>query len=553
MSKLTKRISALFLAIAFVFTFCMAGTSTVVKAADPTGTIIVQNNKADTNVSIAGKTYSAYKLLDLKQNEGKTTFAYTLATEFNGFFSDTIFTTAFPSAVVDEGKTSTIYSFISSLTTATDIEKFANTVNAYVEAKGISASATATAAATSGDMEKAEFSGLALGYYLIYGEGSSVDNAQNIVSACILDTTTYDAIADEYTLTIDVKVGVPTIDKVIVDENATDVKADSVSIGDKVDFKITSEVPDITGYTTYTFILTDNLSKGLDFNDDVTVKIGADTIAAGNYTVVPVTDAGTGITTVTITFTDFYNLVKNNYAAGTTITFTYSGTLNENAVVGETGNTNDAKITYSNDPSNNLSTADTTTVIVKVYTFNYNIFKYTGTDTPLAGAEFYLTKSGSLEKIAVVDNGDGSYRVATADEIADVGTVTTTTLVSTDAVGKKGYIYISGLGEGAYILTETKAPEGYNLLESPITVEIDPEYDTIDTTKYNNLATPALDATYTLLADKSGIQSDILNTSGTELPSTGGMGTTILYIIGGLLIILAIAGITFKKVSKKTE
>lgn len=547
MKKLKRIVGVIMAAI----TLAMCLSISAFAAETPKGTITIRNDKSKTNVSIAEKTYTAYKVFNLVQNEDHSAYAYTLNEAFAGLFESDEFTEAFPAADVDETKTSTIYKFVSGLTEAADIESFANVIYDFAAVNSVTAAKTAAAAATADEnIETAVFSDLELGYYLIYGSGASLDNSKTVVTACALDTTTWDSEEEEYAVTIDVKVGVPTIEKKIVQnkgetsENLVD--ADSANIGDTVDFRVTSSVPDVTGYTAYTFKMTDTMSKGLTFNDDIVIKVGNTVITNVEdqdpiYTVASSTDGTTGVTTITVTFTDFYTLVgvKNSvYAAGTPITFDYSADLNKDAVISPNANPNTVKLTYSNDP-HNATTNDTAEDTVNVYTFKLDIYKYTdhGTaNTPLSGAKFEVKKGE--EVISFVEE-TGKYRVATAED-----TTTTTEVVSAD----DGYIHIEGLGAGEYTLTEKEAPEGYNLLESDISVKIQPEYTAENLTK---LTAPAEGASYELLAENAGIKTDVENTTGTELPSTGGMGTTLIYIVGCLLIAIAVISVTVRKIAKK--
>lgn len=556
--KKLKRIVSVILA-AMTLAMCLSISAFAAEA--PKGKITIKNDKRETHVSISGKDYSAYKVFDLVQNEEHTTYAYTLDAAFTGLFSDSGFAAAFPGASVDETKTATIYSFVKGLNTAEKIEKFANYVYDFATKTGSTiAPITKTAAATADEnIETAVFDELELGYYLIYGEGSPLDDStKTVVTACALDTTTWTPNEDDpttgaYEITIDVKVGVPTVEKKIVQNKGTAtenlVDADSANIGDKVDFRVTSEVPDITGYTEYTFKMTDTMSKGLTYNNDMEVKIGTDKIenpATGDklYTVVSDTNADTGITTITVTFTDFYKLITEKlYVQGTAITFDYSANLNKDAVISSDANPNTAKITYSNDPHTD-TTNDTADDTVNVYTFKLEIFKFEkGTDPKegLEGAEFEVRKNGAADPIKFVKDGT-AYRAADAAE-----TTGTVTKVVSDA---NGNISVIGLGAGDYALKEITAPEGYNLLEADINVKIEPEFVN---GALDKLTAPAAGASYTLLADKAGIRTEIENTTGTELPSTGGMGTVLIYVIGGLLIAIAVISVTARKIARKKQ
>lgn len=556
--KKLKRIVGVILA---AMTLAMCLSISAFAAETPKGKITIQNKKSETHVSIRDKAYKAYKVFDLVQDDAHETYAYTLNAAFTGLFSDSGFAAVFPDAEVDETKTSTIYNFVSNLDTAKDIETFANYVYSFATKTGSTISPiTKTAAATAdSDIETAVFDDLELGYYLIYGEGSPLDNStKTVVTACALDTTTWtpnknDPTTGAYEITIDVKVGVPTVEKKIVQNKGTAtenlVDADSANIGDKVDFRVTSEVPDLTGYTEYTFKMTDTMSEGLTYNNDMEVKIGTDKIenpATGDtlYTVVSDTNADTGITTITVTFTDFYNLITEKpYAQGTAITFDYSANLNKDAVISPDANPNTAKITYSNDPHTD-TTNDSADDTVNVYTFELDIFKFakdTEPKKPLEGAEFEVRKNGATDPIKFVKDGT-AYRVADVTE-----TTGTVTKVVSDA---NGNISIIGLGAGDYALKETTAPKGYDLLEADINVKIEPEFVN---GALDKLTAPATGASYALLADNAGIRTEIENTTGTLLPSTGGMGTVLIYVVGGLLIAIAVISVTARQVARKKQ
>lgn len=535
----TQRLLAIFLALALLF---CAGAGLSAFAATPTGSITVKNDPAKTHVSIAGENYNAYRIFDLSQNADHTAYAYTLNSAFAELFESAAFTAAFPSSgLTNDSATSEIYRFVSTLTAA-GTETFAKAVHAFTIAETVTATATATAAAvTGGSAETAVFANLPLGYYLVFGTGKSVENSEEVVGACILDTTTWDETQGRYALEINVKLGVPSVEKTII-KGQSSLKADAVSIGDVLTFRVASSVPVLTGYTSYTFQMTDTMSRGLTFAaDTMTVKIGEDTIAAAKYDLAQTTSAD-GVTTITVTFKDFYGLVTAaHYAANTPITFTYQATLNERAVIGAAGNPNKAQITYSNDPHTD-STGDSIEDEVKVYSFELDIHKFAMSANeriPLSGAQFNLKKQGARDLISFV-LVDGIYRVTAPNT-----TGSTTTIIS-DASGN---IVVKGLGAGTYELIETVAPDGYNKLEAPIILKIEPEYDATNPKELSRLLESETDAAYGLLADYQGIETDVENATGSELPATGGMGTTILYVIGGLLIVTAVTALVVKRLA----
>ena len=201
------------------------------------------------------------------------------------------------------------------------------------------------------------------------------------------------------------------------------------------------------------------------------------------------------------------------------VVVSYTAVVNEKAVVGSEGNLNTSKLSYG-DAAHLTTTPDSTT---KTYTWDIDVFKYTmneSTKQALAGAEFSVSKSqDGKNPIAWIAKGNNAYRVAKAGE---TGTVTS---ITTDATGR---FTIQGLDSDTYYLTEINAPAGYNKLAGVITVEIDQEGNV----KQNGEAVNEI---------------QVLNQTGTELPSTGGTGTTIFYVAGTILILGAAVLLIAKK------
>ncbi|MGN0762150.1 MAG: SpaH/EbpB family LPXTG-anchored major pilin, partial [Aristaeellaceae bacterium] len=271
-------------------------------------------------------------------------------------------------------------------------------------------------------------------------------------------------------------------------------------IGQTVNFK--STITAQAGAENYVFH--DTMSAGLTFDGTVTITLGETTVEAANYELVT-----TGLTdgcTFEVRFTQaFCDTLKANDQ----IVISYSATLNENAVIAGEGNPNTSKVSYGD--SNNIKyTPDSQT---KTYTWDVDVFKYTKngeTETALAGATFTLSKiADGSNPIALVSEGNNVYRVAKTGE---TGTVTE---ITTDTTGK---FTIKGLDSDTYYLTETAAPAGYNKLAGPVTIVINNEGKT--------------------LVDNTVVEEvKVLNQTGTELPSTGGIGTTVFYVVGGLLVV----------------
>lgn len=410
---------------------------------------------------------------------------------------------------------------------------FATKASNWAQAKtnNIKAAATATVStgATNGNYT-ATFTGLNYGYYVVAVPGATLANASGQYATLVsVDRTNANA---------NIKGDLPTVDKK-VQVDGTDKDATDAKIGDTLTFTLTSTIPDMSAYDTYTFNFKDTLSKGLTFErvTSVTVDGVAAPLTVGtDYTVTTPTASDN---TLTVAMKNFK--AKQQANAGKKITVTYTATLNENAVVGGAGNPNSAKIQYSNNPSTD-GTGESEPSKVRVFTYGFTVDKYTGdnyTDaaTRLAGAEFTLApKNGTAIKFVQVDAGSATakaeYRVAKAGETG------ATTTITTPANGK---VVFQGLKSGEYTLTETKAPAGYNKLASAIGVEVNGKNDGTEAMgatviiKYNNNNGSVYDQTAS-----NGV-IPVQNKSGAILPGTGGMGTIAFTVIGVLVIALGVA------------
>ena len=400
---------------------------------------------------------------------------------------------------------------------------------AQTKTNNITADATATVsknAATDGKYT-ATFTGLDYGYYVVAVPGATLADAKGQYAALVRVHST--------TVGVDIKGDLPTVDKK-VQVNGTGQNATDAKIGDTLTFTLTSTIPDMSAYSTYTFNFKDTLSKGLTFEQVKSVKVEDTTLTENtDYTVTPPTAPNN---TLTVAMNDFK--AKQQANAGKKITVTYTATLNKDAVVGGAGNVNSATIQYSNNPSTN-GTGDSEPSKVRVFTYGFTVDKYTGdkydnTATRLAGAEFTLAHKGgtaiSFVKVADSATQNAVYRVAKADEAG------ATTTITTPANGKVDF---RGLENGEYTLTETKAPAGYNKLASAIGVKVDGQNNGTDTThatvviKYDNNNGSVYDQTAS-----NGV-IPVQNKPGVVLPGTGGMGTIAFTVIGVLVIALGVA------------
>ena len=531
MKSLMKKVFAAAAAIATVFGLAATTVATANAADGATLTVSTADAK------FVGKTVNAYKMFSATVGgEGANkAVSYTLTDTWKPFFMDS--TASGLNGATDANVNDKANEYVSELA-GDNLVAFATKASnwAQTQAKNITADKTATvsAGATNGNYT-ATFTGLDYGYYVVAVPGATLANTSGQYATLVsVDSTNVNA---------NIKGSLPTVDKKVqVNGNGADT-ADA-KIGDTLTFTLTSTIPDMSAYDTYTFNFKDTLSKGLTYGDitSVTVEgVDAPLVKDTDYTVTT-TPAAAGNTLLTVGMTDFKNKQQTN--AGKKITVTYTATLNENAVVGGAGNVNSATIQYSNDPSS-TGTGESEPDKVRVFTYGFTVDKYTGDNyndaaTRLAGAEFTLTAKSDTSAIKFVQVNAGSatedavYRVAKAGETAG-----TTTTITTPANGK---VVFQGLKNGEYTLTETKAPAGYNKLASAIGVKVNGSNDGTDTTNatvnitYNN---DNNDTTYDQTASNGVIP--VQNKSGAILPGTGGMGTIAFTVIGVLVIALGVA------------
>lgn len=523
MKSLMKKVFAAAAAIATVFGLAATTVATANAADNATLTV------STTDAKFAGKTVNAYKMFSATVSGDGKAVSYTLTDEWKPFFKNS--TASGLTDVTDANINDKANDYVSKLKDSA-LVAFATKASNWAQTKtnNIATSATAevSANATNGKYT-ATFTGLDYGYYVVAVPGATLANAKSQYATLVsVHSTTVDA---------DIKGDLPTVDKK-VQVNGTGQNATDAKIGDTLTFTLTSTIPDMSAYDTYTFNFKDTLSKGLTFGQVKSVKVENVTLTENtDYTVT--TPTASNNNTLTVAMKDFKTKQQAN--AGKKITVTYTATLNENAVVGGAGNVNSATIQYSNNPSTN-GTGESEPSKVRVFTYGFTVDKYTGdqyTDaaTRLAGAEFTLAhKDGSAISFVQVSAGSATanavYRVAKAGE-------TGTTTITTPANGK---VVFEGLKNGEYTLTETKAPAGYNKLASAIGVKVNGQNNGTDTTHAT--------VTITYNNDNNGSNYDqtasngvipVQNKSGAILPGTGGMGTIAFTVIGVLVIALGVA------------
>lgn len=485
--KSIKRIIALLLTA--VMTMTMSVTAFAV---DSSCSLTVNVNKGQ---DLKEQTINLYKLFDVttSQSGNKTNYAYTV----NDTYKETLATTL---SIPESSKNEEFVKKVSGLD-STAVQKFANdfTATALTEKLG----ATETSGKIGISKISYEFKNLKPGYYLVY-----VTGGKEIQSSLVTVDGTNE---------VKLKTEAPSITKT--------ANTDTVSIGQVVKYTVTGSVPDTTGYSEYVYKIHDTLSNGLDFVND---KNGTATSEGKvNVTVAfkeaGVTAGGTTPTTATLDTTnktmslDLSVWVRANQTnKGKEFTVTYYAKVNNKAVVEEK---NKAELVYGNNPSDTTTTKPSE---VKTPTYYLNINKYAKNDSKkLAGAKFKLYKDSVDENNVIkVTGSEGNYVVDPAS--------TTTEFVSADSITSEGYnLHVNGLAAGTYYLVETKAPAGYNKLTDPIKVEIK---------KSTNEAVNA----WTLFNNDKNVDDkiiDVENSTGSLLPSTGGMGTIAFTVVAALLVL----------------
>ena len=445
------------------------------------------------NDAAVGQTYTIYQILDLESYNNKAgAYAYKATTAWNTF--------------INSGAIKGIYVEVDAQGYVTwkgdaDAAAFAKLAQKYAKDNSIANQGSVTATTTT----TVSFNGLDLGYYLV---------DTTLGTLCSLDTTNPNVVMEE-------KNEAPTNVKT-VEEDSTGIygEKNDADIGQTVNFK--STITAQPGAENYVFH--DSMSAGLTYTGDAKIytdEAMTQELATAYYTVNATPDDSD---TFDITFEQDY---LNTITAVTKLYVKYSATLNASAKVGLEGNPNASKLSYGEINQGTGKPGSTTPLSeTNTYTWDVDVFKYTmngETETALAGATFTLSKNADgSNPIALVSEGNNVYRVAKTGE---TGTVTE---ITTDATGK---FTIKGLDADTYYLKETQAPAGYNKLAGPVTIVIGENGVVNGTTE----------------APQGVDEVKVLNQSGTELPSTGGIGTTIFYVVGGVLVVGAAVLLVTKK------
>lgn len=472
--KTMRKLFTVLLALAMTLTLAVPAF-----AAETTGSITIINPQVD-------RTYTAYKIFDVTYSGenysytiNKTDAAYSTVKAYADVPANDLTLTP----VADTGK------YNVSIGAKFSAASFAQYLKTNLKNNADCLGSGKAFSKVSNTMKASD---LALGYYFVSGTSGTV---------CELATAKNIEIRD--------KNEAPEIKKDVDDTDRT------VEIGQKLTYTIKGKVPSTKGYTEYTYQVTDTMSNGLTYNNDVKVTIDG-------------TDVTATITNIENGFVASVDMKNYQDYIDKPVVITYTATVNENAIQRDK-ETNTATLKYSNDPANKDSYKESS-VKVDVFSFNIVIDKYvTGKEsTKLPGAKFVLkNNAGEYYK----------YDIATKD-VTWVDVKSAATVVTTDANGAARF---NGLQTGTYKLEETAAPTGYNQLTKDITIVL----------KKDGSAT--IDGAASAPGTDHSLTAGVANSTGTMLPETGGTGTAIFVALGALAVICAgVFLVTNKRMSKES-
>lgn len=388
-------------------------------------------------------------------------------------------------------------------------------------------------------------SNLESGYYLVKDKDTSLDNKDDAYTRFILKIVG--------NVQVEPKSDIPGIEKKVKENKKYNGEYNDIAdynIGDEIPFRITGTLPiNYDDYDIYEYIIRDTMSEGLTLNEgSIKITVDGGEIEPSKYEFLTNKDSVEKVTGFTIKFENLKKLteVKSN----SKIVVDFTATLNTHAVIGLPGNENKVDLEYSNNP-NSVGRGKTPEDKVIVFTYELDGNKVDGgteNKDPLGEAEFVLYRKDNNKTEYAVINED--CRINSWTENKDDASA-----IVSDAGGK---FNIVGLDDGIYYLEEIKAPGGYNKLKEPIEFEIKATTNNGD--NWSGIPEDALsdlvivigNHTQTGSVDEGMVSIEIENNSGPTLPSTGGRGTTIFYIVGGILMVGAVVlFITKKRVSKK--
>lgn len=505
MKKTIQKLMAALLAAAMVCAMAIPAFATdgdaTAAAATGTGSITIEN-------AVTNQTYKIYRILNLEYHADTKAYRYTANGAWEGFIlrENNNFK-------LDKETGAVTWINTNPENNGTAIQQIANSAGKYAEYTPNNVQEDGSAKATGITLT---FSNLPLGWYLVVSDLVDLDKG----ALCSIGTTDPNAVIRE-------KNSNSTLDKSILEGDQL-LSVNNAGIGDVVNFQLDIVVKDgqPKGYVVH-----DKMSEGLTFNSNSVSVRHSDGNASGNLTTGYTLDTHPGDgCTFEVKFDD--GTLKPNDM----VTISYTATVNNKAVIAGSGNTNEAYLKYNNNSKTTVTHTTTT------YVWGMGVRKFANlvngdTDHALADAEFKLYKGADADKkyaaFSTATTVDGTSVYKLTNWVTDAATATA---VVTPASGN---IKLEGLDEGTYYLEETKAPVGYNKLTAPITVVIS-----------STLPTTGGTASYTVTADGATTTDytvRVENKAGVELPSTGGIGTTLFYVIGGGLMVAAIVLLVTKK------
>ena len=583
--KTIKKALALILTLAIVMSLGITAFATATGTKDAPA-INISNGDTGSLV-LTRHAVTAYKLFDLKWDDAKATkFAYTIRPEIaaNGF-TYTAPTEFIPSdgVATTDVTADNLYDYLMSIDGDSDaLQKFAQFVINDASCAELRAALPQDTVTPAGETASIDLKvgndgatagtdkSLGLGYYLVTvtpkrADGDKTGSTNPAVAAALV-TTKYNAAVD-----INLKVEAPKIEKHVSDTKI----AEGAKIGDVLTFTLETKIPDYTGYKEYHFIVSDTMTEGLTFVPGSGVVYIEDSQRYDCFNVKQTVNKieinlGTSYDEDLLTaLFDYEDL--SDVEIGNAVKITYQAKLNDNSVKHDF-ETNKAHLEYSTQPhvADGGTKGSTPDSVNYVYDMGLDIDKIDGADSSkLPGAQFVLrdTDSKGTSKYykhtenltSFVTVNPAVSGAPTVSELTDAGVVLTT-----DSNGSLGNDYFKGLKPGTYYLEEIQAPEGYNLLKKDIKIVIaddsnsgaeKPTKVTYTITDLNAAEPQEVTQTYSF-GDEPAASADVKtavtveNNSGNELPSTGGIGTTIFYTVGAVMMATALVLlITKKKVS----
>lgn len=499
MKKVIKKLLAALLAVAML---CAMAVPAFAASSSNDGKITINN-------AVSGQTYTIYRILELEYDQTNNAYRYTAVAAWNAFIN-----TRSSDLKVDNATGTVTWVNSDKNNNSSAIQNFADAAGKWASDNTIANDGSQKASGST-----VTFTDLPLGWYLVV---SSLSNG----AICSIGTT-------DKEVTINEKNGAPTVDKeVLEDSTNTYGKGNDADVGDTVTFRATIKVTDGDPKN---YVLHDKMSDGLTFKGITSVtrtNAGTSTSDTLNENTHYTLKQGAGVTvdpncTFELAFKE--NVLKPNDV----VVVEYTAVINEKAVIGSTGNPNEATLEYKDGTRGTSSST-------KTYTWKIDIYKYfqdsAGTKKPLKDATFVLYRQNS--------SNTPEYAKISADKIEWVTEKEQATPLTSD---KEGKIAISRLDADTYYLEETKAPTGYNPLTSPIEIKI--EHSTMNETSASATITYKQQGTEDSATNITSTENrvEVENKTGTTLPSTGGMGTTLFYVVGGGLMVAAIVLLVTKK------